>query len=102
MSACVNLVTLLVHFEEPCDDLVDRPMLPDGRTFNDALLGLSPTLVNLELVTLTEGHYLTRGPERPRKRENHRLTCISQLSKLECLTIDYRGLFGTLEHLRAR
>ncbi|KAH8896649.1 hypothetical protein GQ53DRAFT_680322, partial [Thozetella sp. PMI_491] len=96
VTACPNLITLLVHFEEACDDLRDRPRLPGGRTFNDALRSLAPTLINLELVTLTEGHFLTRGPERPRKRENHRLTCISELTKLECLTIDYRGLFGTL------
>ncbi len=96
VSACTNLASLLVHFEESCEDLLDRPLLPEGKTLNDALLGVAPTLINLELVALAEGHYLTRGPERPRKRENHRLTCISKLTRLECLTIDYRGLFGTL------
>ncbi|KAL1858139.1 hypothetical protein VTK73DRAFT_7915 [Phialemonium thermophilum] len=98
-AACTRLQTLLVHFEEPCDDAFDRPRLPEGRTLNQALLGLSDTLRSLELVALSEGHYLTRGRERPRKPENHRLTCFPALHQLEHLTIDYRGLFGTLGKL---
>jgi hypothetical protein len=93
---CVNLKTLLVHFEESAHDETDRERLPDGVTLNDALLGLAHTLQYLELVALTEGHYLTRGDERPRKKENHRLTCYPQLYKLRHLCADYRGLFGTL------
>ncbi|KAB5543130.1 hypothetical protein GE09DRAFT_239091 [Coniochaeta sp. 2T2.1] len=93
---CVNLQTLLVHFEEQADDETDRDRLPGSMTLNDALLGLAQTLQSLELVALTEGHYLTRGDERPRKKENHRLTCFSALYELRHLCIDYRGLFGTL------
>lgn len=93
---CVNLQSLLVHFEEAADDDTDRERLPDGMTLNDVLLGLAQTLESLELVTLTEGHYLTRGDERPRKKENHRLTCFPELHKLRNLCTDYRGLFGTL------
>ena len=93
--ACVNLQTLLVHFERSTID-EDRDFLPEGKTLSDALLGLAPTLRSLELVALPEGHYLTRGRERPRKPENHRLTCIPDLTKLETLTLDYRGVFGTL------
>ncbi|KAK0629363.1 hypothetical protein B0T17DRAFT_491503 [Bombardia bombarda] len=93
--ACVNLETLLVHFEASSTD-EDRDKLPEGKTLNDALLGLAGSLRTLELVALSEGHYLTRGRERPRKPENHRLTCIPELRRLENLTLDYRGLFGTL------
>ncbi|KAK3937965.1 hypothetical protein QBC46DRAFT_365837 [Diplogelasinospora grovesii] len=93
--ACVNLETLLVHFEAGSSD-EDRDRLPEGKTLNDALLGLSGSLRTLELVALSEGHYLTRGTERPRKLENHRLTCIPGLTRLENLTLDYRGVFGTL------
>ncbi|KAK0617719.1 hypothetical protein B0T14DRAFT_569200 [Immersiella caudata] len=92
--ACTNLQTLLVHFESSSTD-EDRDFLPEGKTLSEALLGLAPTLRSLELVTLPEGHYLTRGRERPRKPENHRLTCISDLTKLESLTMDWRGVFGT-------
>lgn len=94
--ACANLETLVVHFEDSCDDDFDRPRLPGGKTLNDALLGLANSLRHLELVALSEGHYLTRGRERPRKPENHRLTCFAQLHHLQDLTVDYRGLFGTL------
>ncbi|OIW25447.1 hypothetical protein CONLIGDRAFT_582932 [Coniochaeta ligniaria NRRL 30616] len=93
---CINLQTLLVHFEEAADDEADRERLPDGMTLNDALLGLAQTLESLELVALTEGHYLTRGDERPRKKENHRLSCFPELYQLRHLCTDYRGLFGTL------
>ena len=93
--AFANLQTLLVHFEMTTTD-TDRDILPEGKTLSDALLGLAGTLRTLELVALPEGHYLTRGRERPRKPENHRLTCIPELTKLENLTLDYRGLFGTL------
>ncbi|KAK4211608.1 hypothetical protein QBC37DRAFT_11268 [Rhypophila decipiens] len=93
--ACINLQNLLVHFEASSTD-EDRDELPEGKTLNDALTGLSKTLRTLELVALSDGHYLTRGMERPRKPENHRLTCIPQLEKLESLTLDYRGVFGTL------
>lgn len=93
---CLNLQTLVVHFEESADDDQDRERLPGGWTLNDALLGLAKTLQCLELVTLTEGHYLTRGDERPRKKENHRLSCFPELYKLRHLCTDYRGLFGTL------
>ncbi|KAL2129133.1 hypothetical protein VTI74DRAFT_8181 [Chaetomium olivicolor] len=65
-------------------------------TLNDALAGLAGSLRTLELVALSEGHYLTRGRERPRKPEHHRLWCIPELTKLESLTLDYRGMFGTL------
>jgi hypothetical protein len=92
--ACANLQTLLVHFERSTTD-EDRDFLPEGKTLNDALLGVAPTLRSLELITLPEGHYLTRGRERPRKPENHRLTCIPDLLKLESLTLDWRGVFGT-------
>lgn len=95
-QACVNLETLVVHFEDPCHDDFDRPRLPGGKTLNDALLGLAGSLRRLELVALSEGHYLTRGRERPRKPENHRLTCFAQLRHLQHLTVDYRGLFGTM------
>lgn len=93
---CLNLQTLLVHFEDSANDETDRERLPDGVTLNDALLGLAQTLQSLELVALAEGHYLTRGDERPRKKENHRLTCFPELYRLRHLCIDYRGLFGTL------
>ncbi|KAL2264502.1 hypothetical protein VTJ83DRAFT_7012 [Remersonia thermophila] len=93
--ACVNLQTLVVHFESSTTD-EDRPLLPDGKTLSDALEGLAGTLRTLELVSLSEGHYLTRGMERPRKPENHRLRCIPALTRLESLTLDYRGVFGTL------
>ncbi|KAM7189931.1 hypothetical protein V8F20_009958 [Naviculisporaceae sp. PSN 640] len=93
--ACVNLQNLLVHFEASSTD-EDREDLPEGKTLNDALIGLAGTLKTLELVALSDGHYLTRGQERPRKPENHRLTCIPQLENLESLTLDYRGVFGTL------
>lgn len=93
--ACTNLQTLLVHFESSTTD-DHRDQLPEGKTLSDALAGLAGTLRTLELVALAEGHYLTRGRERPRKAENHRLTCIPQLTRLESLTLDYRGLFGTL------
>ncbi|KAK4447216.1 hypothetical protein QBC34DRAFT_427507 [Podospora aff. communis PSN243] len=92
--ACTNLQTLLVHFERSTTD-EDRDFLPEGKTLNEALLGLAPTLRSLELITLPEGHYLTRGRERPRKPENHRLTCIPDLTKLENLALDWRGVFGT-------
>ncbi|KXX73759.1 hypothetical protein MMYC01_209608 [Madurella mycetomatis] len=93
--ACVNLQTLVVHFEESSID-DDRDLLPEGKTLNDALTGLAGSLKTLELVALSEGHYLTRGRERPRKPENHRLRCIPELRRLESLTLDYRGVFGTL------
>ncbi|KAL1839375.1 hypothetical protein VTJ49DRAFT_1610 [Mycothermus thermophilus] len=93
--ACVNLQTLVVHFESSTTD-EERPLLPDGKTLSDALEGLAGTLRTLELVSLSEGHYLTRGTERPRKPENHRLRCIPTLTRLEELTLDYRGVFGTL------
>ncbi|KAL2133223.1 hypothetical protein VTI74DRAFT_2732 [Chaetomium olivicolor] len=93
--ACVNLQTLVVHFETTSTD-EDRDLLPEGKTLNDALAGLASSLRTLELVALSEGHYLTRGRERPRKPENHRLRCIPELTKLESLTLDYRGMFGTL------
>jgi len=93
--ACVNLQSLLVHFEASSTD-EDRDGLPEGKTLNDALIGLAGSLRTLELVALSDGHYLTRGMERPRNPENHRLTCIPQLEKLESLTLDYRGVFGTL------
>lgn len=93
--SCVNLQNLLVHFEASSTD-EDREDLPEGKTLNDALIGLAGTLKTLELVALSDGHYLTRGQERPRKPENHRLTCIPQLENLESLTLDYRGVFGTL------
>jgi hypothetical protein len=93
--ACVNLQTLVVHFEASSTD-EDRDLLPEGKTLNDALVGLAGSLRTLELVALSEGHYLTRGMERPRKPENHRLRCIPELSHLETLTLDYRGVFGTL------
>jgi hypothetical protein len=93
---CVNLQTLLVHFEEAADDETDRERLPDGMTLNDSLLGLAQTLESLELVALTDGHYLTRGDERPRKKENHRLSCFPELYQLRRLCTDYRGFFGTL------
>ncbi|KAK4148928.1 hypothetical protein C8A00DRAFT_19330 [Chaetomidium leptoderma] len=93
--ACVNLQTLAVHFEASSTD-EDRNLLPEGKTLNDALAGLAGSLRTLELVALAEGHYLTRGLERPRKPENHRLRCIPELTRLETLTLDYRGVFGTL------
>lgn len=94
---CVNLESLLVHFEHACDDELDRVELPDGKTLDDALLAISATLTSLELVALDwHGHYLTRGRERPRKRENHRLKCLPQLARVHQLTIDWRSLFGTL------
>ncbi|KAH6618402.1 hypothetical protein B0J18DRAFT_402301 [Chaetomium sp. MPI-SDFR-AT-0129] len=93
--ACVNLKTLVVHFEASSTD-DDRDLLPEGKTLNDALLGLAGSLETLELVSLSEGHYLTRGMERPRKPENHRLRCIPELARLETLMLDYRGVFGTL------
>ncbi|KAK4168337.1 hypothetical protein QBC43DRAFT_201531 [Cladorrhinum sp. PSN259] len=93
--ACVNLQTLVVHFEASSPD-EDRDLLPEGKTLSDALVGLAGTLQTLELVALSEGHYLTRGRERPRKPENHRLRCIPQLVNLKSLTLDYRGVFGTL------
>jgi hypothetical protein len=93
--ACVNLQTLVVHFEESSTD-EDRDWLPQGKTLNDALAGLAGSLRTLELISLSEGHYLTRGRERPRKPENHRLQCIPELTRLETLTLDYRGVFGTL------
>lgn len=95
-GACTGLETLVVHFEDKCDDEFDRPRLPGGRTLNDALLGLADSLRHLELVTVSDGHYLTRGRERPRKPENHRLTCFPALHNLRNLSVDYRGLFGTL------
>lgn len=93
--ACANLKTLVVHFETSSTD-EDRDLLPEGKTLNDALAGLAGSLRTLELVALSEGHYLTRGRERPRKPENHRLHCIPELRRLETLTLDYRGVFGTL------
>lgn len=94
--ACTQLQTLLVHFEHSTMD-EDRDLLPaPGMTLNDALRGVAPTLHTLELVALGEGHYITRGRERPRKPENHRLTCIPDLHQLTDLTLDYRGVFGTL------
>ncbi|KAK4097726.1 hypothetical protein N658DRAFT_518442 [Parathielavia hyrcaniae] len=93
--ACVNLQTLVVHFEASSTD-EDRDLLPEGKTLSDALAGLAGSLRTLELVALSEGHYLTRGTERPRKPENHRLRCIPELARLETLTLDYRGVFGTL------
>ncbi|KAK5657920.1 hypothetical protein OQA88_2469 [Cercophora sp. LCS_1] len=93
--ACVNLETLLVHFELSTDD-AERDRLPGGKTLNDALRERAGTLRSLELINLDEGHYLTRGMERPRKPENHRLSCLSALTHLESLTLDYRGLWGTL------
>ncbi len=93
--ACTNLQTLAVHFEASSTE-EDRDLLPEGKTLNDALAGLAGSLRTLELVSLSEGHYLTRGQERPRKPENHRLRCIPDLSRLEALTLDYRGVFGTL------
>ncbi|KAL2018443.1 hypothetical protein VTK56DRAFT_862 [Thermocarpiscus australiensis] len=93
--ACVNLRTLVVHFEDSSTD-ADRDLLPEGKTLGDALVGLAGSLQTLELVALSEGHYLTRGRERPRKPENHRLRCIPELRRLESLTLDYRGVFGTL------
>ncbi|KAL2158791.1 hypothetical protein VTH06DRAFT_3983 [Thermothelomyces fergusii] len=93
--ACVNLKTLVVHFETSSTD-EDRDLLPEGKTLSDALLSLSGSLQTLELVSLSEGHYLTRGKERPRKPENHRLRCIPELRRLKTLTLDYRGVFGTL------
>jgi hypothetical protein len=92
--ACTNLQTLVVHFEESTTD-DDRPRLPDGKTLSEALEGLAGTLRTLELVSPPEGHYLTRGTERPRKPENHRLRCIPSLTRLEKLTLDYRGVYGT-------
>ncbi|KAK4119071.1 hypothetical protein N657DRAFT_684751 [Parathielavia appendiculata] len=93
--ACVNLQTLVVHFESSSTD-EDRDVLPEGKTLSNALAGLAGSLRTLELVALSEGHYLTRGTERPRKPENHRLRCIPELAHLETLTLDYRGVFGTL------
>jgi hypothetical protein len=93
--ACVNLQTLVVHFEASSPD-EDRELLPEGKTLSDALMGIAGSLRTLELVSLSEGHYLTRGMERPRKPENHRLRCIPELTRLETLTLDYRGVFGTL------
>lgn len=93
--ACVNLRTLVVHFESSSTD-EDRDLLPGGKTLSDALAGLAGTLETLELVALSTGHYLTRGRERPRKPENHRLHCIPRLTRLRNLTLDYRGVFGTL------
>ncbi|KAL2256708.1 hypothetical protein VTK26DRAFT_1252 [Humicola hyalothermophila] len=93
--ACVNLRSLVVHFEASSTD-EDRDLLPDGKTLDDALGSLAGSLETLELVALSEGHYLTRGRERPRKPENHRLRCIPQLRRLRSLTLDYRGVFGTL------
>lgn len=92
--ACTNLQDLLVHFEESTTD-DERDLLPEGKTLDLALTGLADSLRSLELVILSEGHYLTRGRERPRKRENHRLRCIPYLRGLESLTLDYRGVFGT-------
>jgi hypothetical protein len=92
--ACINLKTLVVHFESSSVD-EDRDSLPEGKTLSDALAGLAGTLETLELVALSEGHYLTRGRERPRKPENHRLRCIPELRRLRSLTLDYRGVFGT-------
>lgn len=95
--ACTNLQTLLVHFEESAEDDSDRWRLPGGKTLDEALLALAGTLQHLELaIVAPEAHFLTRGDERPRKRENHRLTCFPKLHKLRHLTIDFRGLFGTL------
>jgi hypothetical protein len=93
--ACTNLQSLAVHFEASSTD-EDRDLLPEGKTLDDALVGLAGSLRTLELVSLSEGHYLTRGQERPRKPENHRLRCIPELARLEALTLDYRGVFGTL------
>ncbi|KAK3380787.1 hypothetical protein B0H63DRAFT_192979 [Podospora didyma] len=93
--ACVNLQSLLVHFEASSTD-EERDLLPQGKILDEALVGLAGTLRSLELVALSEGHYLTRGRERPRKPENHRLKCIPDLTNLESLTLDYRGVFGTL------
>lgn len=93
--ACVNLQSLVVHFEATTSD-EDRDLLPEGTTLSEALLGLAGTLRTLELVSLSEGHYLTRGMERPRKPENHRLRCIPELTRLETVMLDYRGVFGTL------
>ncbi|KAK4187725.1 hypothetical protein QBC35DRAFT_384283 [Podospora australis] len=93
--ACTNLQTLVVHFEASSPD-EDRDLLPEGKALSDALAGLAGSLRTLELVALSEGHYLTRGRERPRKPENHRLRCIPDLQKLQTLTLDYRGVFGTL------
>ncbi|KAH6640122.1 hypothetical protein F5144DRAFT_544355 [Chaetomium tenue] len=93
--ACVNLQTLVVHFEATTSD-EDRDLLPEGTTLSEALLGLTGTLRTLELVSMSEGHYLTRGMERPRKPENHRLRCIPELTRLETVMLDYRGVFGTL------
>lgn len=92
-----HLQTLVVHFEESADDEQDRWRLPGGRTLDQALLGLADTLQHLELaIVADDAHYLTRGDERPRKRENHRLTCLPKLYNLHHLTVDLRGLFGTL------
>jgi hypothetical protein len=93
--ACINLQTLVVHFEVTSTD-EDRYLLPEGKTLSDALGGLAASLRTLELVSLSEGHYLTRGMERPRKPENHRLRCVPELTRLETLVLDYRGVFGTL------
>lgn len=93
--ACTNLESLVVHFEASSTD-EDRDSLPDGKTLNEALAGIAGSLRTLELVALSEGHYLTRGRERPRKPENHRLRCIPELGRLETLMLDYRGVFGTL------
>ncbi|KAK0744546.1 hypothetical protein B0T21DRAFT_344735 [Apiosordaria backusii] len=93
--ACRNLQTLVVHFEVSSTD-EDRDDLPEGKTLSEALRERAGTLRTLELVAFSEGHYLTRGRERPRKPENHRLMCIPDLVNLESLTLDYRGVFGTL------
>ncbi|KAK4643875.1 hypothetical protein QC761_404325 [Podospora bellae-mahoneyi] len=93
--ACTNLQTLVVHFEASSTD-EDREDLPEGKTLSEALRERAATLRALELVAFSEGHYLTRGRERPRKPENHRLMCIPDLIHLESLTLDYRGVFGTL------
>ncbi|KAK4195865.1 hypothetical protein QBC40DRAFT_15325 [Triangularia verruculosa] len=93
--ACTHLQTLVVHFEASSTD-EDRDDLPEGKTLSEALRERAGTLKTLELVAFSEGHYLTRGRERPRKPENHRLMCIPDLTNLESLTLDYRGVFGTL------
>jgi hypothetical protein len=100
--ACQGLETLVVRFESITNES-EWDRLPKGKTLNQALADVAGTLRTLELISSVSGHFLTQ-PTSTNGRNNldkRRLYCLPLLTRLENLSVDFLGLFGPVNYLRA-
>ncbi|KAL0942540.1 uncharacterized protein CTRU02_200426 [Colletotrichum truncatum] len=98
--ACPNLETLLVYFANATRPQ-DRQRLPQGKGLNDVLLDLSRSLRHLELLTAEAGNYLS-SPEGDSNGQLRRLICLPRLTNLQCLVVDFTGLFGLVDFINGQ